>query len=90
MLHYTWLVFSLRNVSEVQPDVLSELLTLEPPQWTSARPQQSGIFNHLLYFDLDHLLVADCDPLELEFVTRFCTTLEDDLGVMHVHDLGCG
>ena len=90
MLHYAGLVFTLRDVPEVQPEVLRELLALVPPQWTAAGPQQSRIFNHFLYLDLDHLLVADGDPLELEFVTRLRTTLQDDLGVMQVHDLGCG
>ena len=90
MLHYAGLVFTLRDVPEVQPEVLRELLALVPPQRTAARSQKSRIFNHFLYFDLDHLLVADCDPLELEFVTRLRTTLQYDLGVMHVHDLGCG
>jgi hypothetical protein len=90
MLHYAGLVFTLRNVPEVQPEVLREFLALVPPQWTAAGSQQSRVFNHFLYFDLDHLLVADCDPLKLEFVTRLRTTLEYDLRVMHVHDLGCG
>ena len=84
------LVFALWNVPKVQPEVLRELLALVPPQWTAPGPQQCRIFIHFLNFDLDHLLVADCDPLKLEFVTRLRTALQYDLGVMHIHDLGCG
>lgn len=90
MLDYAGLVLPLRDVPEVQPEVLRELLALVPPQWTAAGPEQCRIFNHFLDFDLDHLLVADCDPLKLEFVTRLRATLQNDLRVMHVHNLGGG
>ena len=89
MLDDARLVFTaLRQIPQIQTEGLLQLLALVPSERTSSRTQKRRILLHFLHLNLDHLLVTDGDPLKLKFIRRFRTTLQNDLRVLEVHDLG--